>query len=124
MLGTLRTLVTSAESKLNRKRIQIPYVEHRDSHLTIFKRLENPFVLGLLEAYWDAYEAVELNTYADIHYLHQVRGYHDQIVDAICVGDVILGKQLLVEHMQLFSIRGISIETRMTGTALAEHSWL
>jgi DNA-binding FadR family transcriptional regulator len=107
---TLRRLVETAQKKLNHPRIQIPYLEHRELHLTIFRRLGNPFVVGLLEAYWDAYEAVELNTYADFHYLQQVWDYHARIVDAICLGDVALGKRLLIEHMRLLSKRGISIE--------------
>lgn len=107
---TLRRLVSTAQEKLHHTRIQIPYPEHRELHLTIFRRLNNPFVVGLLEAYWDAYEAVELNTYADIHYLQQVWDYHARIVEAICAGESGLGKQLLIEHMRLLSRRGISIE--------------
>jgi DNA-binding FadR family transcriptional regulator len=106
----LQRLVETAQKKLNHPRIQIPYLEHRELHLTIFRRLNNPFVVGLLEAYWDAYEAVELNTYADFHYLEQVWDYHARIVEAICRDETALGKQLLVEHMQLLSKRGISIE--------------
>ena len=70
-------------------------------------------MVGLLEAYWDAYEAVELNTYADFYYLQQVWDYHERIVEAIVRGDAAQGKQLLIEHMQLLSQRGISIETRL-----------
>lgn len=114
----LRSLVASAQAKLSQQRIQIPSPEHRELHLTIFQRLNNPFVVGLLEAYWDAYEAVELNTYADIHYLQQVWEYHARIVDAIDAGDFALGKQLLVEHMQLLSHRGISIESRQSELAV------
>jgi DNA-binding FadR family transcriptional regulator len=109
----LRALVTTAQQKLGQPRIQIPYPEHRELHLAIFRRLENPFVVGLLEAYWDAYEAVELNTYADIIYLKQVWDYHDRIVQAIECGAVDVGRRLLIEHMQLLSRRGISIETRL-----------
>jgi DNA-binding FadR family transcriptional regulator len=109
----LRQLVASAIDKLGQQRIQIPYLEHRELHLTIFRRLNNPFVVGLLEAYWDAYEAVELNTYADIVYLQQVWDYHARIVEALVAGNAALGKQLLLEHMKLLSHRGISIETRL-----------
>lgn len=109
----LRDLVATATAKLHQQRIQIPYLEHRELHLAIFRRLNNPFVVGLLESYWDAYEAVELNTYADFYYLQQVWAYHSRIVDAITAGDADLGKQLLIEHMQLLSQRGISIETRL-----------
>lgn len=110
----LRTLVITAWRKLNQPRAQIPYQEHREFHLTIFRRLENPFVLGLLEAYWDGYEAVELNTYADYRYLEKVWQYHERIVDAICGGDYDKGQALLIEHMRLLSSRGISMETTVS----------
>ena len=106
----LRQLIVDAQNKLNQPRIQIPYVEHRSLHLTIFSRLDNPFVIGLLEAYWDAYEAIDLNTYADYQYLTDVWCYHEKIVEAISVGDFAQGKQLLIEHMQLLDQRGIALE--------------
>jgi DNA-binding FadR family transcriptional regulator len=106
----LRRLVQTAHAKLNTERVQIPYTEHRAFHLTIYGRLENPFVLGLLEAYWDAYEAVELNTYADYAYLQEVWSYHERIADAIQAGDIQLGKELLVQHMQLIDKMGVAHE--------------
>jgi DNA-binding FadR family transcriptional regulator len=109
--ATLRSLVAAARAKLSEPRIQIPYQEHRELHLTIYRQLDNPFVVGLLEAYWAAYEAVELNTYADYAYLQEVWRYHERIVDAICRGEVAEGKRLLVEHMQLLSARGVAMET-------------
>ena len=114
----LRALVAAAWQKLSEPRIQIPYQEHRELHLTIYRRLGNPFVMGLLEAYWDAYEAVELNTYADYSYLQEVWRYHERIVEAICKGEVVEGRRLLIEHMQLLSARGISMEmpVRSNGT--------
>lgn len=110
----LRALIAAARQKLNQPRAQIPYQEHREFHLAIFRRLGNPFVLGLLEAYWDGYEAVELNTYADYRYLEKVWQYHEQIVDAICSGDYLQGQALLIEHMRLLSSRGISVETTVS----------
>jgi len=106
----LRSLVATAWEKLRQPRIQIPFQEHRELHLTIFRRLNNPFVVSLLEAYWDAYEAVELNTFADLGYLQAVWQYHDRIVTAICAGEVAEGKRLLIEHMTLLSARGTSME--------------
>ncbi len=103
-------LVASAKQKLAQTRIQIPYHEHRVLHLAIFRRLNNPFVLGLLEAYWEAYEAAELNTYAEYSYLVRVWDYHEQIVKAICVGKYAEGKRLLWEHMQLLNERGVAME--------------
>lgn len=107
----LRSLVVAAWEKLRQPRIQIPFQEHRELHLTIFRRLNNPFVVALLEAYWDAYEAVELNTFADLGYLQAVWHYHERIVDAICAGAFAEGKRLLVEHMKLLSARGQAMET-------------
>ncbi|HEX9117159.1 MAG TPA: FCD domain-containing protein, partial [Anaerolineae bacterium] len=92
------------------ERVQIPHPEHRELHLTIFRRLANPFVRGLLEVYWDGYEAVELNTYADYSYLTEVWDYHQRFVEAICAGDIAAGKQLLIEHMQLIDKLGVSHE--------------
>ena len=113
----LQQLVADAMQQLHQPRIQIPHANHRDLHLTIFSRLENPFVNGLLKAYWDAYEAVELNTYADYAYLLEVWQYHERIVQSICAGEFAAGKQLLIEHMGLLSKRGISLEAREVLTA-------
>jgi DNA-binding FadR family transcriptional regulator len=94
-------LMLLAWKKLKGNPIQIPHKEHRELHLTIFKRLENTFVQGLLEAYWVAYEAVGLDLYADYGYLEQVWNYHQQIVDAICLDDLEKGYQALVAHKDL-----------------------
>ncbi len=106
----LNELVAQAQAKLTYDRIQIPYPEHRQFHLTVFSRLENPFVLGLLAAYWDAYEAVELNTYADYSYLQEVWSYHEHIVRAIEAGDYAAGKELLIQHMRLIDKMGVAHE--------------
>jgi DNA-binding FadR family transcriptional regulator len=97
----LQALVAQAWAKLNGKPIQIPHSEHRNLHLTIFSRLENPFVKGLLEAYWEAYEAVGLNLYADYQFLRDVWTYHDKIVTAMVKGDVEESYHLFVEHSGL-----------------------
>ena len=106
----LRALVERAWRKLNEPRVQIPHGEHRELHQTIFRRLENPFVRGLLEVYWDGYEAVELNTYADYEYLTEVWTYHRRLVEAICADDFAGGKQLLIEHMRLLDKLGVAHE--------------
>ncbi|MDW8326241.1 MAG: FCD domain-containing protein [Anaerolineales bacterium] len=115
----LRALVERARAKLNGRPIQIPHAEHRDLHLTIFKRLENPFVLGLLEAYWDAYEAIGLSRYSDYVYLQEVWDYHARIVEAIVAGDVELGHRLLVEHTNLLSHRQPSADGLLTPERMA-----
>jgi DNA-binding FadR family transcriptional regulator len=104
-LSELEIILTSARAKLNGNHrgghIQIPNREHRAFHLTIFRRLDNPFVTGILEAYWDAYEAVELHRYADYDYLQRVWEYHARIYDAIAARDLDLGRALFIEHTQL-----------------------
>lgn len=110
----LKELVAQAWTKLNHERIQIPHTEHRRLHMGIFSRLDNPFVHGLLEAYWDAYEAVELNTYADYSYLQDVWSYHERIVEAICAGEHARGKELLIEHMRLIDRMGVAHEFPIT----------
>ena len=110
----LQELVEQAVSQLQKPRIRIPHLEHRELHLTIFSRLDNPFVTGLLEAYWDAYEAVELNTYADYAYLQKVWEYHRRIVNSLVTKEYDEGKRLLVEHTQLLSSHGISTESRVS----------
>ncbi len=102
----LRDLIERAMEKLEGQRIQIPHVEHRELHLSIYRRLNNPFVLGILEAYWEAYEAVGLNLYTDISYLKTVWEYHRQMVEAICRGDYDAGYHALIEHTDLIQQRG------------------
>ncbi len=97
----MRECLDSARAKLNGKQIRIPNDEHRTFHLTVFKRLDNPFVMGILEAYWDAYNAVELNRYSDYSYLQQVWSYHERIFQAICDGDYDAAKVLFIEHTNL-----------------------
>lgn len=101
----LETLVNRAWEKLRGSPIQIPHTEHRKLHLTIYSRLNNPFVIGLIEAYWDAYEVVGLNVFSDYEYLERVWNYHQQMVDAILDDDVDAGYQALVEHVGLLHHR-------------------
>lgn len=101
----LISLIESAWEKLRGSPIQIPHQEHRKLHLTIFKRLDNIFVQGILEAYWDAYEAVGLNVFAGYAYLEQVWQYHEEMVQAITQGDFEAGYKALVEHKDLIYLR-------------------
>ncbi|MGB5050191.1 MAG: hypothetical protein WBO46_14705, partial [Caldilineaceae bacterium] len=77
-----------------------------------------------LEAYWDAYEAIELNTYADYRYLTAVWRYHEQIAEAIGQGALAEARQLHVAHMQLLGSRGAPFDNAIAtplpdGTILA-----
>lgn len=106
----LRDLISEAFVKLNGHPIQIPHMEHRELHLCIYRRLNNPFVSGILEAYWDAYEAFGLNLYTDISYLQTVWDYHRKMVDAICKGDLSAGYLALTEHTDLLQQRALATQ--------------
>lgn len=98
----LESLVRRAWEKLGGNPIQVPHEEHRLLHLRIYSRLGNPFVFGILEAYWEAYEAVGLNVFAGgYEYLQEVWRYHQRMVEAICEGDIEGGYQALVTHTDL-----------------------
>lgn len=101
----LRSLVQLAKAKLSKQPIQIPHLEHRELHLKIFSRLNNLFVVGFLEAYWDVYEAIGMDVYTDFEYLKRVWEYHDRMVEAIANGDYTSGHQALIDHMTLIQQR-------------------
>jgi DNA-binding FadR family transcriptional regulator len=103
--AALQDLLAAALDKLTGDPIIIPHAEHRQLHLTIFSKIGNPFVIGLLEAYWNAYEAVELNTFADLAYLREVWDYHRVIVEAIIAGDAAGSLRAFEEHTQLLRNR-------------------
>ena len=104
-LDNLDVLIENAWCKLNGSPVQIPHDEHRQIHLLIYSRLENPFVNGLLKAYWDAYEAVGLDLYADYQYLVEVWNHHQNMVRTIRLGDFEAGYQALIEHNDLIHHR-------------------
>jgi DNA-binding FadR family transcriptional regulator len=101
----LVTLVDIARTKLSRAPAEIPYSEHRDLHLLMYSRLNNPFVSGLLEAYWQIYEDVGLSRYTDLSYHQRVWTYHEKIVESIRQGEFSNSKKALLEHMILIQQR-------------------
>jgi len=98
----LRAIIARAWEKLRRTQIQVPHEEHRNLHLLVYSRLDNPFVTGILEAYWDAYESVGLNVFTGGYdYLQEVWQYHEQMVEAICNSNSEAGYEALVKHTAL-----------------------
>ena len=98
----LQEIIARAWNKLGRNLVQVPHEEHRQLHLLIYSRLENPFVTGILEAYWEAYEAVGLNVFAGgYEYLQEVWKYHQLMVESICDGNDKAGYEALVAHTDL-----------------------
>jgi DNA-binding FadR family transcriptional regulator len=99
--NTMRQCLDAAQKKLHSHPIRIPFEEHSRFHLAMFNQLQNPFVTGLLEAYWDAYAAVETNRYADYAYLRRVWEFHEQIFARICAGDFVGARLAFIEHTTL-----------------------
>lgn len=97
----LHAIVARAWKKLKGEPAHVPNQEHRELHLTIFTHLDNPFVQGILNAYWEAYEASEWTRLADYAYWLQVWDHHEQIVDALCRNDFDEGLQILTAHFTL-----------------------
>jgi DNA-binding FadR family transcriptional regulator len=119
----LSQLVQKAWTMLHGNPIQIPHAEHRELHLIIFSRLENTFVQGILEAYWDAYEIIGLSMFTDYKYLEDVWSQHEQMVEAISKGDYDRGFEALVNHFSILATRpagsrGFSDEVMETRTYL------
>ncbi len=99
--AALRCLVEQAWDKLRGQPPHIPNGEHRQFHLKIFSHLDNPFIQGVLEAYWEAYEASELTRFMSYQYWVDVWTYHERIVDALDANEFDQGLVLLIEHFCL-----------------------
>jgi GntR family transcriptional repressor for pyruvate dehydrogenase complex len=104
-LTKLSKIIRRAEDRLTDVPIEIPHREHRIFHMLLFSRLNNPFVIGLLKAYWDGYEAVELHRYFDISYYEEMWAYHKQIIDLLQQGQIQQSQQILVEHFAILETR-------------------
>ncbi|MHC1741201.1 MAG: FadR/GntR family transcriptional regulator [Anaerolineaceae bacterium] len=101
----LESVVLRAEEKLKRRPINIPTGEHREFHLLIYRRLNNPYVIGLLEAYWDLYKAAGFEIYPDLEYVNRIWVYHRKTIEFIKDRHYDLAQQALLEHMELIGLR-------------------
>lgn len=97
----LDAIVTRAEAKLSGSPIQIPHAEHRQLHMRIFARLENPFVQGILRAYWDTYDVIEMNLFYQLGHYQAMWASHREMVDALQAGRPADGKAVLREHFTI-----------------------
>lgn len=101
----LNDIIWAALLKLKNKPPQIPHNEHKNYHLLFYKKIDNPFVTGLLEAYWSAYENMGLDYYTDLGYLERVWDLHRKSVESITTGDIESGFRIFLEHMEMINIR-------------------
>ena len=97
----LKEIISKAWSRLNGSPSHAPSKEHRQFHLKIFSRLNNPFVQGLLSTYWEAYADSQITRLMGYDYWVQVWGYHDRITDALVAEQFAEGRKLLLEHFDL-----------------------
>ena len=97
----LQQLIDLATSKLESRPIIVPHEEHKELHMTIFRRVGNPLVTDLLESYWDLYERSGFNVLQDLAYLTRVWNYHKSMVGEILKGNNYQGKILLMDHFDL-----------------------
>ena len=101
----LEELVYRAKRKLKSNPAQIPHTEHRKFHLLIYRHLENIFVTGCLEAFWDVYELIGMNLYEDLKYLNRVWKYHEEIAHQISKGNLDDAAKSLSDHMEMIYTR-------------------
>ena len=112
----LRGLIAAARLKLLQVPVEVPFEEHRSLHLTFFMHLDNPFVQGILEAYWAAYQAFGMGLYAELAYHHEVWDFHERMVDCVARGDFDGGHQALRDHMVLLRYRPEELEVLELGS--------
>lgn len=113
-IQALRHLLARAAEKLTQLPIEVPVEEHCRLHLTFFKHLENPFVQGLLAAYWVAYKAFGVALHAPLAYHREVWAYHEQMVECVARGDFAGGRCALQEHMTLLKHAPDAVEPAAT----------
>lgn len=101
----LHEIVDLAEQRLQGSPVEIPHREHRDFHLLVFSNLGNEFVLGLLRAYWDAYEAVGLHLYFDYSYYEKMWRDHRALAEIIEEGRHEDGEKILLRHFTMLRAR-------------------
>jgi len=101
----LLEIVDNALKQLQSNPIRIPHEEHKQFHLNIYKYLDNVFIDGILNTYWDMYELVGLNTYADFSYLEIVWKYHQDIAVAVADNKLSTAYTLLTDHIALLKSR-------------------
>ncbi|NLW72644.1 MAG: FadR family transcriptional regulator [Chloroflexi bacterium] len=100
-IDKLQMLVDQAWNRIQGHPMQNPEREHREFHLSFFKRLENPVVISLLEAYWTLYHKVGVTQLMNREYLISVWNYHQQMVDALRDREFEKGYNALLTHMDL-----------------------
>lgn len=93
--------VKFARIKIQQIPPQLPHVEHVKLHKILFSHINNVFLQGILEGYWEIYEDRGLSIINDLDYLDRVWRYHGRIVDALRIGDFSMALNVFMEHKDL-----------------------
>lgn len=104
-ISILEELKESAQSKITSNPGQVPAQEHREFHTFIYSKLGNPYLNGMLNAFWDVYHATGFEAYPDLGYVDRVWQYHARIIEEIKRKKYSQGLSLLMEHMELVNQR-------------------
>lgn len=104
-VALLEGLIKTAMQKIDGFPVQVPSEEHRQFHTSFYKNLNNHFLNGILEAYWDIYHLHGYEVYPDHDYLVRVWQYHARVMEQVKAGNFSQGLSILVEHMELVNQR-------------------
>jgi len=104
-ISRLEDLIQSAQTKIATFPGQTPTEEHREFHTFFYHRLDNPYLDGMLDAFWDVYHLNGYEVYPDLGYIERIWQYHARIIGQIKTGNYAQGLSLLLEHMDLVNQR-------------------
>lgn len=101
----LDELVKLAQAKIKDPPGKVPAEEHREFHMLIYKNLNNQYLNGVLDTFWQIYHLSGLEVYPDQKYIDRVWQYHARIVEQVKAKNYSQALVLLVEHMDLVNQR-------------------
>ncbi len=104
-IDRLDQLVGEAKLIIQKNPGIVPAKEHREFHTLIYRHLENQYLDGILDAFWEVYQMSGMEVYPDYTYVERVWQYHARIVDQLRNRNYSAGLSLLIEHMDLLTQR-------------------
>lgn len=101
-ISKITEIVNKANNKIHSTPAQIPHEEERSLHEYLFEKSGNQFVFGIVEAFWDTYEAVGLNIYTSYDWLEEKWGSYLAFANALARGDFSEGEIVWDKILQVF----------------------
>ena len=95
-IDQLDDLVNSAIEIIKNNPGKVPAEEHRSFHTLIYKNLNNQYLDGILDAFWEVYHLSGLEVYPDFTYVERVWQYHARIVEQLRNRNYSAGLSLLI----------------------------